>query len=195
MAEPPLTLRERNKHFTHQHLIQTAGALFGQKGYAATSIDDIVGAAGASRATLYAYFDSKEALLAAVVDQMYTDALRHWEVFGSLTDWSRGSILNWMRSFAEDTERNAVRNRGAVLASPGLLLDDHARLQDTLVVVRQNEEMWQHFPESEAKIRAAMVVYVVQIGFNGYFFNGSALDLDVFVGYTTDGVRALLGVA
>src|SRR5687767_6004037 len=59
MTTPPLTLRQRQKQQTRELLLETAGALFAEKGYQATSIDDIIQAAGTSRATLYAYFDGK----------------------------------------------------------------------------------------------------------------------------------------
>ena len=49
-----------------EHLIRT-------KGYEQTSVQDILDTAGASRGAFYHYFDSKEALLEAVVERM-TDA-------------------------------------------------------------------------------------------------------------------------
>ena len=112
MAESKkLSLRERRKRETREDLLEAAGTLFGQKGYNATSIDDIVEEAGASRATLYAHFASKSALLEALLDQMQTEALRYYEQFGELTDWSRRSVLGWVTSFAVAWERDSARNR------------------------------------------------------------------------------------
>jgi len=42
---------------------------FLDRGYAATSLDDIAGAAGVSRQTVYNHFDDKETLFLAVVDE------------------------------------------------------------------------------------------------------------------------------
>lgn len=52
------------------HYVETALALFVEHGYHGVSMDTIVAAAGGSKATLYRYFDSKEALFSAIVDQL-----------------------------------------------------------------------------------------------------------------------------
>lgn len=49
-----------------QQITDAARALFAQ-GYARTSMDAITAEAGASKQTLYAYFDSKDDLLKAIV--------------------------------------------------------------------------------------------------------------------------------
>jgi len=43
--------------------------LFVEKGFAATRLDDVAARAGVSKGTLYLYFDSKDALFKAVVEQ------------------------------------------------------------------------------------------------------------------------------
>ncbi|MBW6400156.1 TetR/AcrR family transcriptional regulator [Roseomonas sp. HJA6] len=48
-------------------VLDAAGKLFLDNGYAAVSMDAVARQAGVSKATLYAYFTSKEALFAAVV--------------------------------------------------------------------------------------------------------------------------------
>src|SRR5215475_6440813 len=55
------TLRIRAELFGH------ASRLFRQRGYAGTSIDDIMLAAGLTRGAFYAHFKSKEELFAQVV--------------------------------------------------------------------------------------------------------------------------------
>ena len=54
-----LSLREQHRVFTRERLIQGALEVFAHKGYVAATIDDIVAAAGASRATFYLHFHSK----------------------------------------------------------------------------------------------------------------------------------------
>src|SRR3954464_10344860 len=53
------TLRDEQKSFTRHRLIEGALAAFDRKGYAATTIDDIVAEANASRATFYLHFKRK----------------------------------------------------------------------------------------------------------------------------------------
>lgn len=50
-----------------QAILQAAGALVLDEGYAAVSMDAVARRAGVSKATLYAHFESKEALFAAIV--------------------------------------------------------------------------------------------------------------------------------
>ena len=53
---------------TKQRAIDKASELFWRKGYHAVSVAEIAAAAGVNKATLYQYFDSKEALAVAVVE-------------------------------------------------------------------------------------------------------------------------------
>jgi AcrR family transcriptional regulator len=191
-----ISLRQRQKQQTREHLLQAAGTLFGKNGYAATSIDDIVSEAGASRATLYAYFPSKDALLAEIVERMWADAQRYYEAFGELPDWSRRSVLQWMRSFAEAWQRDAARNQAAAVAAfPTVFAERPVRRRAQVNALRANTSLWEHFGDSEADLRASMVVTVVENEFATYFFEGATLDLDVFLGYVTDAVRLLLAAS
>lgn len=49
------------------HLLAIAKTTFGEKGFAATTMDDIAGAAGMSKKTLYKLFDSKSDLFRAML--------------------------------------------------------------------------------------------------------------------------------
>jgi TetR/AcrR family transcriptional repressor of mexJK operon len=49
------------------HLLAVAKVTFGEKGFAATTMDDIAGAAGMSKKTLYKLFDSKSDLFRAML--------------------------------------------------------------------------------------------------------------------------------
>lgn len=65
MPTPPA--RKRRKEARPSELTAAALALFVEKGYAATRLEDIASRAGVSKGTLYLYFDSKEALFKAVI--------------------------------------------------------------------------------------------------------------------------------
>jgi TetR/AcrR family transcriptional repressor of nem operon len=62
---------------TRERLVNAAMQLFYERGYEATSVEEVLGAAKANSGSLYYYFDSKEELLLAVLDQ-YLDGL--WPV-------------------------------------------------------------------------------------------------------------------
>ena len=53
---------------TRQRLLALAIEHFGDRGYRATSVSEIARAAGVTQATAYAYFDNKESLFVAAVD-------------------------------------------------------------------------------------------------------------------------------
>ena len=56
-----------------EHIVRMSGPLFLKKGYDNVSIDEIIGAVGGSKATIYAWFGGKEGLFEAVVRQKCLD--------------------------------------------------------------------------------------------------------------------------
>jgi len=54
---------------TRAHLLETAAALFGDRGYARTPLETLVGEAGLTRGAVYHHFKDKQALFDEVVDQ------------------------------------------------------------------------------------------------------------------------------
>lgn len=58
---------ERRKDARPQELLAAALALFVERGYAATRLDEVAARAGVSKGTLYLYFENKEELFKAVV--------------------------------------------------------------------------------------------------------------------------------
>ncbi|WP_433944726.1 TetR/AcrR family transcriptional regulator [Paenibacillus sp. SN-8-1] len=67
---------------TKQRIVDCAKVLFSQKGYAATSIQDICRAAGCSKGGVYHHFLNKEDLFVYIAESVFT---------GSWEDWSRRS--------------------------------------------------------------------------------------------------------
>jgi len=60
-------LRAERASLAAEQLLDAAGELFSRDGVAAVAMADVASAAGCSRATLYRYFDSKDALRTAYV--------------------------------------------------------------------------------------------------------------------------------
>jgi AcrR family transcriptional regulator len=66
---------DRIRRTTTEHILKTALSLFCEKGYYSTSIADIAKQAEISKGLLYHYFESKEELLAALVEIRINDVL------------------------------------------------------------------------------------------------------------------------
>jgi len=62
-------LRERKKEQTRAHILQSAGRLLAERGFAAATMEEIAAAAEVSVGTLYNYFGSKTLLLLALFDR------------------------------------------------------------------------------------------------------------------------------
>jgi AcrR family transcriptional regulator len=64
---PGRRVRSRRKEARPGEILAAASALFTEKGFAATRMDDVAARAGVSKGTLYLYFPSKEELFKALV--------------------------------------------------------------------------------------------------------------------------------
>lgn len=64
-----ISSRQRRKEARPAELTEAALDLFVERGFAATKLDDIASRAGVSKGTLYLYFNSKEDLFEAVIQQ------------------------------------------------------------------------------------------------------------------------------
>ncbi|MBM4514802.1 TetR family transcriptional regulator, partial [Rhodococcus hoagii] len=76
------SLRALQKQRSRAHLLDTAARLIGERGFRETTIDDIAKAAGASRATLYSYFPSKDAIAHEIVVEVWDRAEALYRDFG-----------------------------------------------------------------------------------------------------------------
>ena len=94
-AEP----RRRRKEARPAELTAAALDLFVEKGFAATRLDDVAVRAGVSKGTLYLYFDSKEALFKAVVEEGIVPFLASAEQQMAEYD---GEMIDLLRSLFSD---------------------------------------------------------------------------------------------
>ena len=66
-ADQRLT-REEKKAQTRERLIEAAAKVFAEKGFAATSLDEVADAAGLTKGAVYSNFENKEDLVRAVLE-------------------------------------------------------------------------------------------------------------------------------
>ncbi len=101
---PERARRSRRKEARPGELLEAALALFVEKGFAATRVEEVAARAGVSKGTLFLYFSSKEELFKAVVrenaSRHLTEALRELEGFaGPSSDLLREFLRRWWRLY------------------------------------------------------------------------------------------------
>lgn len=94
--------RQRRKEARPAELMAAALDLFVEKGFAATRLDDVAARAGVTKGTLYLYFDSKEALFKAAVENgivpLIDEAMRQLEGYqGSMANLLADILQRWWR--------------------------------------------------------------------------------------------------
>ncbi|MBM1173449.1 TetR/AcrR family transcriptional regulator [Microvirga arabica] len=105
---------------TRATLLATARRVFGERGYADTSMDDLTAQAGLTRGALYHHFGDKKGLLAAVVEQIDAETdLRLQAISGTAEDAWQG-FCDRCRAYLEmalepEIQRIVLRDARAVL--------------------------------------------------------------------------------
>jgi AcrR family transcriptional regulator len=102
-CRPP---RRRRKEARPSELTAAALALFVEKGFAATRLDDVAARAGVSKGTLYLYFESKEALFKAVIEEGMVAALaaaaqRLSDFHGSAAELLQQLLFGWWEQIGQ----------------------------------------------------------------------------------------------
>ncbi|MFF3503377.1 TetR/AcrR family transcriptional regulator [Streptomyces sp. NPDC003247] len=105
------SLREQQKQMTRRLLLESGLNLFQEKGYAATTVDDIATAAGTTRVTFYAYFPSRSALMQALIDEQLNERLQRvrspkhgstaQDLVATVAAGTREAIDAWIRRTAK----------------------------------------------------------------------------------------------
>jgi AcrR family transcriptional regulator len=100
MANEPdhsLVRWRRRKDSRPQELLEAAFAVFVEKGFADARLEDIAVRAGVSKGTVYLYFDSKDAIFRAMIQQVADAKL---EMVAHLVETHQGSFAALLRQLA-----------------------------------------------------------------------------------------------
>jgi AcrR family transcriptional regulator len=98
-------LAQRRKTETRQGLLAAAYRVFGQKGYAQATVDDVAAAAGVSKGAVYHHFESKEDLFRALLEDHGHELDAMAEVARrarSFADLVRGVVRVWIDHYRSD---------------------------------------------------------------------------------------------
>ena len=99
-SAPSAVPRQRRKEARPGELLDAALALFVEKGFSATRVEEVAARAGVSKGTLFLYFPSKEELFKAVVRESIAGRFAEWNdeflrFEGSSADLVRYCLHSW----------------------------------------------------------------------------------------------------
>lgn len=174
-------LRERKKADTRTALVDAALALFAERGYAHTTVDDIAERAGVSRRTFFRYFATKSEVAFPQRERRlarFALALED-DTGGSPRDRVRAALLTLARDYEENAE--AFRQaQSALHAAPELLLAEllvergwEERIADVLLGSRRVSPQ----ERRQAQVFAAALVGVARSALRDWFEAGAPPDL------------------
>jgi AcrR family transcriptional regulator len=145
-----IPLRVRQRMETRRSLVDAARRNFADRGYASTTIEEIARSAGASRATFYLHFKTKNDIVEAILEPFRR---RSYELGRRVRDVTRMTssdvsqwVSDWAQAYAEHTDDLRVTSIAMASDSslairlgadvPRLitdLADEHPRLRETAV--------------------------------------------------------------
>jgi AcrR family transcriptional regulator len=132
-----------------EEILRAALGLFGEKGYDATTVQDIADAAEVAAGTVYLYFSSKEELLGALHQTFHERMRSHLEAVAA----------HLLGALAEGTMRSDEATDAWVDAIAGFMLDHR---DETTVICRYLPEL--HAPLAETRQITDFVAGVIAAG-------------------------------
>jgi AcrR family transcriptional regulator len=169
----PIPLRQQQRDYTRQRLVDAARELFLRNGTRATSVDDIAKAAGTSRATFYAHFTDKQDVIRELARGMWETAFGIYKIFGALDAWTHASIDGWMRQVFDAWEQHADTTRIVLQELPselkaGFLVQLKLRV-DALI---SGNPLWSRFTPEEANRRACLLLFQLERTMDARHYGG-----------------------
>ena len=147
------SLRQEHRDATRRRLLTASRAVFVKRGYLKATVEEIIAAAGVSRATLYLHFDSKLDLMRAAAEKLAGEArAAAARLAVVLVEGDREELRAWI----EWALRWYVRNRPVALAAQEAeLTEDRSSvlLRDYLEAMEPWVATWPEERRAEARLR------------------------------------------
>ncbi|NGP04560.1 TetR/AcrR family transcriptional regulator [Rhodococcus sp. 14C212] len=171
-----MSLRAAQKQMTYELFLTKALELFGTKGYAATTIDDIATAAGSTRTTFYLHFASKAEVMSALLTKV--DAILTTADDPTLTavvaSGSRERIQEWLdRKFSQWDEIKPYLTASYQAAhEPDVAARTEQWFEDAVGRMTEGLEQANRFPPDRRRIRCVLAFGQLEYLSRRYFSVG-----------------------
>nr|WP_263860834.1 TetR/AcrR family transcriptional regulator [Pseudomonas sp. MWU349] len=163
----------RPKEFDPEQIADAAMQVFWQRGYAATSIQDLVEGTGLSRSSLYNAFDSKHGLYTCALKRYQQMTSANIELLGAdapVRELVRRLLMRIVDNELEDTRRLGCLAANASLEMAGqdaavaqLVAQNFQRIEAALEqVLRRGQAQGEIDPQKNPRALASFVVCTVQ---------------------------------
>lgn len=144
---PKSTLRELSKQAVRQRVSDVAVELFAERGYDATTVEDIAAAAGISERTFFRYFPTKDEVFFSRAESDTRELVEHVRSRPSdEAPWValQGALEHALTSLNREPEfARAKQFRDILAASPTLLAHQYSRLSESLRAV--TDALWERW--------------------------------------------------
>jgi AcrR family transcriptional regulator len=176
--------RERDAEHTKAAILESATALFAQKGYAGTSMSDLAGHLGIAKGTIYHHFENKEALFHSLVDSL-ADDMEQLLVKTESTKIKTVDRSKLLRNFAEVLNAHREIVHLAPMHMVGAPIEFAARASK--LMERMQKLLVGKNPTKEDVLRArSAIIIIARLGFSppSPFLSkdgSNSLDMDLMV--------------
>ncbi len=148
-----------NTHYseTKEKIVEVSRKLFSQKGFDATSMEDIAEEVGIRKPSLYYHFDSKEGIYAVVLDRIMQETT---ELFGLQNERFEENDLVYV--FEESLRRGIEAGAGIIFLNKDLCNSKHLHSQEIRKRYKKMKKaiatFLSHYPVSDANFAAEVVI-------------------------------------
>jgi AcrR family transcriptional regulator len=180
LAKVPPGRQRLPRHFVEQNqrdrIILAGLDVFGEKGYAAATVRDLIGAASLSRATFYKYFSSKDDCFRAVHEEVLAwleEGVR--EAAGEAPDWPRGvrsGSETLLRMLAEDPRLARICAIEWILAEPEVHSSHEGAVAKLCAGLRDGRTEWPSQVELPDCLETFLVEGAISVASKAIVFGG-----------------------
>jgi len=106
-----MTRKEREREFKKNEIISAAIKIFSEKGYEHTTLDEIAEAAEFGKGTLYNYFQNKEDLYLAILEDIFGTFVSNLKKISEISN----SFYEFINKFTENVFNFYIENQAAYM--------------------------------------------------------------------------------